>query len=277
MVEALEFSFFQRALLAGLLASVACGIIGAYVVVKQISSISGGLSHAALGGVGVAYFFGINPIIGATIFSILSALGIGVAYRHQRHSLDTLIAMVWSLGMAIGIIFISLTPGYVPDLTSYLFGSILFVPQEYILLVLLLDVVVVGVVFFMFKEFQAVSFDEEYAEVMGVPVAVVVIVLLLLTALAVVTLIRIVGVIMLIALLTTPAVIARQWTDSLKGMMIFGIVLSAFSITSGLFLSYWLSESFGISAIPTGPLIILFVTCLYVISSILVRLLKRST
>lgn len=266
MIEALALPFFQRVLAAGLLASIAAGVIGTYVVVKRIASITGGLSHAAFGGVGLGFLLGFNPMLGAAGFGLLTALGVGVAYRRLRSGLDTLIAMVWAIGMALGIFFIALTPGYAPDLTSYLFGSLLFVPWSYVWLVGLLDAVILIATALLFKEFQAVSFDEEFAEVVGVPVEPVFLILLALTALAVVTLIRVVGVILAIALLTVPAAIARQWADRLGRMMALTTAIGAASTVAGLFLSYWLADSFNLAA-PPGPLIILLATLGYGVSS----------
>ncbi len=268
MLEALEFTFFQRALAAGILASIACGIVGTYEVVRQIASISGGVSHAAFGGVGLGYLLGFDPMAGATGFALVSSLGLGLAYRALHHGLDTLITITWSLGMALGILFVSMSPGYAPDLMSYLFGSILFVPPQYVRFVLWLDVVIVLVVLLFHRELQAVAFDEEWAEVMGLPVGAIFQLLLALTALAIVTLIRVVGVILVIALLTIPAVIARQWSESLRLMMALASGLGAACTVAGLFLSYWLSDRLQI-AVPTGPLIIVIAVGLYAASSAL--------
>lgn len=274
MLEALSQPFFQRALLAGLLASIACGIIGTYVVVKGISSISGGLSHAAFGGVGLGYLLGFDPTLGAAFFALGSGAVIGVVYRRVRSGLDTLISMVWSVGMALGILFVSLAPGYAPDLMSYLFGSILFVPTEYLRLTVVLDIVILATAFLLFKELQAVCFDEEFAEIQGVPVEAILHILLALIALAVVVLIRVVGVILVIALLTVPATIARQWSDRLSTMMVLSTLVGAFCTTAGLFLSWWLSDVMGLN-VPTGPLIIVLSIVLYALSSS-ARLLRRN-
>lgn len=266
MLEPLQYPFFQRALLAGLLAGIACGIVGSLVVVKRIASISGGISHAAFGGVGLGYLLGFDPIIGAVGFALTSGIGIGVVYRRYRSSLDTLIAMVWSVGMALGILFISLAPGYAPDLMSYLFGSILFVPARYVHFVVALDLVILVAVVLLFKEIRAVVFDEEYAEVVGVPVEPIFQAMLTLTALAVVTLIKVVGVILVIALLTIPAAIARQWAESLQRMMVLAVLIGTACTTTGLYLSYWFSDLYGIEA-PTGPLIILLAITMFGVSS----------
>ncbi|MFQ5888810.1 MAG: metal ABC transporter permease [Gemmatimonadota bacterium] len=267
ILEALHFSFFQRALIAGLLASVACGVIGTYVVVRRIASISGGLSHAAFGGVGLGYLLGFDPMLGALGFGLLSALGIGVAERRLRQGLDTLIATVWAVGMALGILFVAVRPGYAPDLMTYLFGNILFVPTGYLLMVAALDLVILSAVALLFRELQTVAFDPEFGEVVGVPVGRIFLLLLALTALAVVTLIRVVGVILVIALLSVPAAIARHWSEDLLRMMILAAVIGALCITSGLFLSYWLSASFGVN-VPTGPFIILLAVGLYGTSAV---------
>lgn len=266
--EALAMPFFQRALLVGLLVSIACGVVGTFVVVKRISSISGGLSHAAFGGVGLGHFLGISPMLGAAGFCLLAACGIGAVYRTRQEALDSLISMVWSLGMALGMLFIAFTPGYAGELTSYLFGSILFVPPEYLSIVLMLDALVLFLVAAFFKELHAVSFDEEFSEIVGLPVGWLFTLLLCLSALVVVVLIRIAGVILTIALLTTPAVIARQWCHSLPRMMVVACTITAFSNVMGLFLAFWLSARWGVEA-PTGPLIILLVMMLYGFSSAL--------
>ena len=266
MLEALSFPFFQRVLVAGLLASIACGILGTYVVAKRITSLSGGLAHAAFGGVGLGYLAGFNPMLGAAGFGVVAGVVLGLAQQKLRAGLETLISMVWAVGMALGIVFVALAPGYAPDLMSYLFGNLLFVSWDYVALVAGLDLVIVGVMLLFFKEFQAVSFDEEFAQVAGVPVRGVFVALLTLASLAIVTLIRVVGVILVIALLTIPAAIARHWADSLKGMMAIAVAVSASCTTVGLFVSYGLSESFALS-VPPGPLIILVAALLYGLSA----------
>jgi zinc transport system permease protein len=271
IAEALSYPFFQRALIAGLLASIACGVMGSLVVVRKISSIAGGLSHAAFGGVGLGYVFGFHPMIGALGFGILSAAGLGVAELRMRQGLDTLISMVWAIGMALGIVFVSLAPGQAPDLLGFLFGNILLVSPGYVLLVGALDVLVVFVVFVLFRQLRAICFDEEFSWVVGVPVAPLFLLLLVLVALTVVTLIRVVGVILVIALLTIPAAIARQWTDHLFRMMLLSTAVGAVSIASGLFLTYALSSRYGLD-LPTGPAIILLAAALFGLSFVIRRI-----
>ncbi len=266
MLEALTLPFFQRVLLAGLLASLACGVIGTYVVAKRIASLSGGLSHAAFGGVGLGYLAGFPPMLGAAGFGLLAALVVGIAQRRLGSGIDTLVAMVWSVGMALGIVFVALAPGYAPDLMSYLFGSLLFVPWDYVIAIGALDLLILIAVLRFHRVFEAVCFDEEFAEVSGLPAEGVFLGLLALAALAIVTLIRVVGVILAIALLTIPAATARPWVESLRAMMLLSVTLCAVSTLGGLLLAYGLSQGVGLSA-PPGPLIILLAAFFYVLSA----------
>ena len=262
MLEALEFPFFRRALLAGILASLACGVVGTFVVVKRIASVSGGLSHAAFGGVGLGYLLGFDPMIGAAGFALLSGSGAGFAYQRRFSGLDTLIAMVWAVGMALGIVFVSWTPGYAPDLLSFLFGSILYVTPSFLWIAAGIDLLVIGTTALLFKQLRAVTFDEEWSRIMGVRATLVFQILLAMVSLTVVTLIRLVGVILVIALLTIPAAIARQWSESLRSMMVLAAAIGAFCTTAGLFLAWWVSATFDAQT-PTGPLIILVAVVLY--------------
>ena len=274
MIEALQLPFFQRVLLAGLLASVACGVIGSYVVAKRISGVTGGLSHAAFGGVGLGYWLGFPPLLGAGLFGVAAGSVVVAAQRRLHSGLDTLISIVWSVGMALGIVFIALTPGYAPDLMSYLFGSLLFVSWEQVALFAVLDLVIVGAVVSSHRLFEAVSFDEEYAEVAGLRVELVSLVLMALVSLAIVILIRVVGVVLAIGLLTLPAATARQWVDTLPAMMRVAGAVCAVCVVSGLLLSYALSASFGLS-LPPGPLVILLATAVYALGSVARRAMVR--
>jgi len=231
--------------MAGLLASIACGIVGSYIVAKRIVFISGGIAHAAFGGIGLGYLLGVNPILGAVLFSIVAALGMGTVGKWTRVREDTTIGMLWSMGMALGIVFIGLSPGYAPDLFSYLFGSILTVPSYDIVTMLLLDAIIVLVVFSLYKQFLALTFDEEFAIVVGVPTERLYIVLLCLIALTVVILIKVVGVILVIALLTIPSATAAQYTLNLKEMMFLSVILGIVFTTCGLWLSYVLNLASG--------------------------------
>ena len=245
MLEALQYDFMRNALLAGLLAAVACGIVGVYVVVKRVVFISGGIAHASFGGIGLGYLVGISPVLGAIFFTLASALGMGLVTRRTKLPEDTAIGILWAMGMALGIIFISLSPGYAPDLFSYLFGNILTVPLSDLLLMLALDAIIVIIVIALYKEFLTLSFDEEFGTVVGVPVEALYLLLLCIIALTVVVLIRVVGIILVIALLTIPAALARQFTQDLRKMMLLAILFGAVFTFGGLWLSFVLDLASG--------------------------------
>lgn len=262
-----QYDFLRHALIAGILASIVCGIIGAYVVVKRIVFIAGGISHTAYGGIGLGYFLGFNPIIGAVIFSLAGAGGIALIRQKARQLEDTLIGIMWAMGMAVGIILIEKTPGYAPNLMSYLFGNILTVPTYDLYLMGTLDIVIIVTVTLLYKELQALTFDEEYAIVSGLPVAFLNILLLCLIALTVVILIRVVGIILVIALLTIPAAITIQFSHNLKKMMVYSVILGIFFTTTGLILS----EIYDITSGAT----IIIVSCAAYVISLLARWLFR--
>lgn len=245
MFELLQYEFIRNALLAVLLASIACGIIGVYVVVKRIVFISGGIAHASFGGVGLGYFLGVNPIWGIIPFSILSALVMGLVSKRTRIPEDTAIGILWALGVSLGVVFIGLSPGYAPDLFSYLFGNILTVTSVDLIIMLILDLVIIMVVILFYKEFLALSFDDEFATVVGVPTIKLYFLLLCLIALTIVVLMKVVGIIMIIALLTIPAAISKQYTSNLKKMIFISILLSAIFGLGGLWLSYQLNLASG--------------------------------
>ncbi len=238
MWEALQFEFMRNALFAGILASIACGIIGTLVVVNRIVFISGGIAHAAYGGVGLAFFLGFSPILGATLFSLGIALVMGAVSLKSKHRADTVIGVLWALGMALGIILVDLTPGYNVDLMSYLFGSIMAVPASDIWIMMPLDVVILLIVGVFYREFQAMSYDEEFAFVLGLPVRTLYFTLLCMTALSIVMIIRVVGLILFIALLTIPPFIAEKYTASLGRMMVLSSLLGILFTCLGLLIAY---------------------------------------
>ena len=238
MMDIFQYAFMRNALLAILLASIACGIVGVYVVVKRIVFISGGIAHASFGGIGLGYFLGINPVWGLIPFSITSALVMGLISKRTKIPEDTAIGILWALGVSLGIIFIGLSPGYAPDLFSYLFGNILTVTSADLMVMLVLDLVIIKVVFLFYKEFLALSFDDEFATVVGIPTEKLYLLLLCLIALTVVVLMRVVGIVLVIALLTIPAAISKQFTANLKKMMFISVLLSVLFGMLGLTLSY---------------------------------------
>jgi len=257
-----EHGFLQRAVLAGLLAALACGVTGSYVVVKRIGYMAGGIAHSVLGGMGVALFFGVAPLAGAVVAAILAALLIGWIRLRGGGQEDSLISAVWAIGMAIGILFISRTPGYATDLTSYLFGNILLVGELDLWLLAGLDLLLLVLMRAFYPQFLATSFDEEFARLRGVPVTFFYLLFLCLVSLTVVLLVRVVGLILVIALLTLPAATAARQVDTLGRMMLFATLLGMFCSSSGLVLAYQLD-------MPAGAVIILCCGGLYLISLLL--------
>ncbi len=255
----MNHGFLQNAVAAGLLASVACGVIGTYVVVKRIVFISGGIAHAVLGGMGAAYYFGYHPMTGALIMAILSALIIGLVSLYARQREDTVIGALWALGMATGILFISRSPGYSVDLMSYLFGNILLVPRENLLVIALLDAGILVTVILLYKRFLAICLDSEFALLQGVRVKAHYLLLLCLIALTVVILIQVVGIILVIALLTLPAAVAGHYARSLGQMMVLASAIGAAMTLGGLAISYS-------PDLPAGATIIVLASGVYLFS-----------
>lgn len=261
MFEIFQYNFMIYAIAASILASIAFGIVGTYIVVKRVVFISGGISHAAYGGIGLGYLIGINPLIGAIAFSIGAAVFISFMRRRRSQHEDTLIGIMWAFGMALGVIFINFSPGYAPNLMSYLFGNILTVPFSELVMMILLDLIIISLVLLFFKEFQAVTFDEEFSRTIGLPVDRIYLLLLLIIALTTVLLIKLVGIILVIALLSIPASISINYVKSLKGMMILSILLGLIFTLSGLLLSYYLNLS-------SGATIIIIAVAGYLISNV---------
>lgn len=240
-----QFSFLQYALLTGILAGVACGVIGSFVVVKRITYIAGGISHTVLGGMGAALYLqkaygwnSMDPLYGALAAALSAALIIGLVTLRSKQREDTVIGALWAVGMAVGVLFISRTPGYNTDLMSYLFGNILMVSKGDLWLLGGLDVVAVGISLIFYNQFVAVCFDDEFARLRGLNVEAYYLLLLCLTAVTVVMLVRVVGIVLVIALLTLPAAIAGFFTKTLLRMMIAASLLAITFTALGLAVSY---------------------------------------
>ncbi|HQH62852.1 MAG TPA: metal ABC transporter permease [Clostridiales bacterium] len=261
MIEALlEYRFLQHAFLSGLLASVVCGIIGVVIVEKKLVMMSGGIAHASYGGVGFGYYVGIAPIAGAFLFALLSALGIGYIKRRGAARSDVVIGLFWSLGMALGILFIALRPGYPPDVSSYLFGNILSVTRSDLLLMLALTAAVAAVILVFFARWKAYLFDDEFVRIKGINTALMEYLLLVLVAMTVVVLIRVVGIILVLALLTAPAAAAAQVTANLKNRMAFAALFGMVSCFAGLAVSYRLNIASGAVIVMVSAALYLLVT-----------------
>lgn len=263
-----EYEFLQNALLAGLLASIGCGVIGTLVVVKRITFIAGGIAHSVLAGMGAAIFYGFSPLAGALIAAIVAAILIGSIHHFWRTQEDTLIGAIWAIGMAIGILFISQTPGYQNSMLDYLFGNILMVSDQNLLFMVILD----GLLLLLFgafhRQFLAVIFDNEHAQLRGIPTFLFYQLLLIMIAVTVVLLIQIVGLILVLALLTLPAASAALMVNSLGKMIIIATLLGMLESSAGLMLSYG-------PDLPTGPVIILMAGTVYLAIALGLYLYRR--
>ncbi len=258
MIEALQFDFMRNALAAGLLASVICGIMGTLVVVNRIVFLSGGIAHAAYGGIGLATFFK-WPYLPATIsFSLLSAMLMATVSYSRKHRADTIIGVIWALGMAFGIVLTDLTPGYNVDLMSYLFGSILSVPKSDLIIMAILCLIMVTLVTYFYEDLLAMSYDEEFAKIRGVSVKTHYFGMVGMLAVAVVLVIQIVGLILIIALLTIPPFIVEKYAKSLFQMMVASSILGAAFTVAGLWLSYSYNITSGASIILVSGVMFLF-------------------
>lgn len=265
MPEFLQYTFFTNALQAIVLASITCGIIGTYIVSKRLVFISGGITHASFGGIGIGYYLGINPIIGATVFAILSAMGIEFFGKRTQVREDSVIGILWSFGMAIGIIFIYITPGYAPNLMGYLFGSILTVTAIDLYLLAALTFTVILIFSAMFKTILYISYDIDYARTHKIPVSIINYMLLTLIALTIVLNIKVVGIILVISLLTIPQTIANFFTKDFKKIIFYSIIIGFFGSLAGLFFSYSYN-------VPSGASIIFSLTIMVLLAWVIQKI-----
>jgi zinc transport system permease protein len=249
MLEALQFEFFRNALLAGLMASIICGVIGTLVVVNRIVFLAGGIAHAAYGGIGLSFFFGWPYMTGTIGFALVAAMVMALVTLRLKHRSDTVIGVIWALGMAVGIILLDLTPGYNVDLMSYLFGSILAVPRNDLLQMFIASSAILIILLSFYRGFLAMSYDEEFARLRGVPVGLLYFLMIAMIAVSVVITIRVVGLILVIALLTIPPFIAERYTGSLASMMAVSAILGALFTYAGLWLSYSVNLTSGAAII----------------------------
>ena len=266
-----DISFLRYAFILGILASVAFGIIGTYVVARRISYIAASISHCLLGGIGIALYLQfetglswVHPMHGAVAAGLLSALIIGLVSLYGCQRDDTVIGAVWVIGMAVGLLFLAKTRSYV-DPMSYLFGNILLIKESDLWLVIGLDILVIGIGVLFYNKFLAVCFDEEFATLRGIRVEFYYLLLLVLTALTVVLLVKVVGIVMVIALLTLPAAVAGFFAKRLWQMMIISILFCMIFTSIGIGVSY-------IYDLPTGPTIITFAGIVYLLAVCVRRL-----
>ncbi|MEY1640469.1 metal ABC transporter permease [Tenuifilum osseticum] len=263
MIEAVkqffQYAFIQNAIISAFLLSVITGFIGSYIVVRRLVFLSGGITHASFGGIGIAWYFGLNPILGATVFSVFSALGLEYLSQGRTLREDSAIGMLWSFGMAVGILFVFLTPGYAPNLMSFLFGSILTISQTDILLLLILATLTLVFFVAFYYPILFVAFDSDFAKTQNVPVKFISYSLAVLIALSIVFAIRAVGIILIISLLTIPANIANIVTHRFRRIIVLSALISFFSIVAGIAISFRLN-------VPSGATIIITMMAFYLIA-----------
>ncbi|MBN2349296.1 MAG: metal ABC transporter permease [Bacteroidales bacterium] len=256
--DVFQYKFLTHAMLAAFLSSITCGIIGSYIVVRRMVFISGGITHASFGGIGIAYFLGVNPLIGAFGFGILTALSIEYLTKKQKLRNDSAIAILWALGMAIGIFFIYITPGYTPNLMSYLFGSILTVTQGEIINLVVLTLLLIATFILFYYIIVAVAFDEEFARTQNLPVTFINYLLIILVAVVIVLNIKVMGIILILSMLTIPQNMANLFTQNFRSIILLSIIFGFIGSFFGFILAYFLN-------IPSGATIVIVLAVLFLI------------
>lgn len=243
------YDFLTNAFIASILSGITCGIVGSYIVTRRIVFLSSGITHASFGGLGIALYAGINPILGALSFAALSSVGIEFASRRGHIREDSVVGIIWSLGMAIGALFMSLRPGYATDLTSYLFGNILLVtPTDNLWLGIITVALIVGA-FIWLRKLMYITFDEEYAKSQGINATLVAYIMAVVIAVVIVLSIKIMGIILLLSLITIPTVIANDITKDFRLITPLSAIIAVIGNIAGFILSYEYD-------VPTGSCII---------------------
>ena len=264
----LQYEFVQNALLSGLLLSIIAGIIGSLIVVKRDTFLIGGISHASFGGLGLFYFLGLNPILGAFTVAFLSGSLIGASKEEKLHENNALIGVVWAFGMAVGIIFITLTPGFAPNLLTYLFGDILTVRDQEIVWMLIFTLILLLSVFLFYKPFIVYLLDPEFAALQGIKIRIYRLFYYFFISTTIVLMIRSVGIILVLALLTIPPLIILPFCKRLWVILLMSVVLCLFMFTAGFTIAFY-------THLPTGPVIIVTGTLLLFIVRLLSCLLRK--
>ncbi len=252
-----DYTFFQNALLGAFLASILCGFIGTYIVTRRLVFISGGITHASFGGIGIGVFAGINPVLSAMVFAVLSAFGVQWVSGKKDIRKDSAIALFWTLGMSVGIICCFLTPGFMPDLPSFLFGSILAISSADLWLLGILVAVVAVLFVVLLRPIQSVAFDSMFARSQHLPVAVIEYTMMGLIAMTIVATLKMVGIVLAISLLTIPQMTANLFTYNYRRMIVFSIVVGWVDCLLGLYGSYLLNVPSGATIIFVSILVFL--------------------
>lgn len=266
--EIAGLDFLRNALIASFLMSITCAIVGTYIVVRRLVFLSGGITHASFGGIGIAYYLGINPLLGALIFSILSVLGFDVLARKGNLREDSAIGVLWSMGMAVGILFIFMTPGYAPNLMSFLFGNILTVTTDLLLFNGLLAVGLLLGFFVFHRVLMNVAFDRDFSRTQNIPTTIVESIMLVVIAITIVLTIKLVGIMLLVSLLTIPPITVSCFCKTYKTITLYSILFTFIGSFLGLMLSFMYD-------IPSGPAIILVMSIIYIIVKLVTTITNK--
>jgi len=250
LFSALQYDFMQNALLGSLLVAIMCAITGTFIVIKRLVFLSGGISHGAFAGLGAAYFLGINPMLGAMLFAVLSAVAITRVILRQSMPADATIGIFWATGMAAGVLFIYITPGYAPDLMPYLFGDILTISKEQLFWMAVFSLLSVLFTGLLFRQLVAVSFDEDFARLRGLPVGAIMMMLMIMNSVAIVLMIQSVGIILVMALLTIPPLVGLALAAEIRTVMLYAFLSAVVITVGGLALSFLLD-------LPSGPAVVM--------------------
>lgn len=267
-MEIFQYTFFQNALIGSLLMAITCGIVGTYIVVRRLVFISGGITHASFGGLGLGFYMGVNPILTALLFSVLSAFGVEWASKSHNIREDSAIAGVWSLGMALGVIFIFLTPGYAPNLSAYLFGNILTISASDIVWMAVLTLLLTVAFSLFLREILFIAFDRDFALTQKLPVKGIEYMMMLFISATIVLSIRLVGIMLLMSMLTLPQITVNLFTSNFKKITMGSVFFGFFACVAGLLLSYYFN-------VPSGAFIILVLVLIFLVAKTIKPLFSR--
>ena len=267
-MELLGYEFFRNALIAVVILSVASAMIGTYIITRRLVAISGGVTHACFGGLGLGYFLGVNPILTAALFAVGSSVGVEWMSARYRVREDSAIAVIWAIGMAVGVIFVFLTPGYVPELNSFLFGNILTITRADLIAFGIFTAVLIAFFAVYFKQIVACAFDSDYAAVAGLNVKFINYTMTVLVAVCIVLTIRLVGIMLLMSLFSLPQMTAEIYSHRFKGMMVGSVIVSVVCCVAGLLLST-------LSDVPCSAIIVAIMAAVFFAGRIFLPLLRR--
>lgn len=267
-MEIFEYAFFRNALAGLMLVSIASAIIGTYVIARRLMFVTGGMTHASFGGLGLGYYLGVDPILMGGVFAVASALGVEwlSGKRHLRE--DSAISVVWTLGMALGVLFIFMTPGYVPELQSFLFGNILTVTNTDLIVFAAFVVLLLGLFALFFRPITAAAFDCDFARTIGLPARLINILMMTLVAVCVVLTLKLIGIMLLMSLFAIPQMTAEVFTSRLRPMMALAAAISICCSVAGLFTAYFTN-------IPASATIVITLIAVYALSKLGKRLRRQ--